>query len=30
VSAYTAELKQVAGPSLSANANWVAVAHAKP
>ncbi len=30
VSPYTAELKQVAGPALSGNANWVAVAHAKP
>jgi len=30
VSDYTAELKQVAGPALSGNANWVAVAHAKP
>ena len=30
VSPYTAELKQVAGPSMGGNANWVAVAHAKP
>lgn len=30
VSPYTAELKQVAGPALSGQAAWVAVAHDKP